>query len=263
MRLVEEGKLIHILRESITSMSGTSLQLSNHETIQSDAVVFATGWIPSHSPLFDQDTAASLGLPIPLDQEAPAEASYWKKLESAADKIVLRLYPKLKDPPFPPRPSVTSPWRLFRTMAPTSLAAAHDYSLVFVGLISNNQVSTHAEISGLWAVAYLEGQLSGDAANMLNSKQEMDMDVATMTTFMARRYLGRKEVPDAAMEIQDYTDLMMRDLGLRTDRKRLKMSKTWFGYQAWKAEWFDPYMPKDYKGVVQEFLHRIEKSTKE
>ena len=201
-------------------------------------------------------------MPIPLDQEALADASYWRKLESAADEIVLRLYPKLNDPPFPPRPSITTPWRLFRTMVPTSLAAAHDYSLVFVGFLSNNQVSTHAEISSLWAVAFLEGQLSEDAAKMLNSKERMDMDVATMTTFMARRYLGRKEVPNAAMEIQDYTDLMMRDLGLRTDRKRLNMPKTWFGYEAWKAEWFEPYMPRDYRGVVKEFLQRVGKSTK-
>lgn len=36
----------------------------------------------------------------------------------------------------------------------------------------------------------------------------MDADVATMNAFMEKRYLGRKEVPDAAMKIQDYTDRM-------------------------------------------------------
>ena len=148
-----------------------------------------------------------------------------------------------------------TPWRLFRTIASTKLAAAHDYSLAFVGLVSNNQVANHAEISGLWAVAYLEGKLANrPVGSVLDDKLKMDTDVAEMTTFMARRYLGRKDIPDAAMEIQDYTDVMMRDMGLRVDRKRLNTPAGLFGLEAWKAEWFRPYMPKDYRGVVQEFL---------
>lgn len=130
-----------------------------------------------------------------------------------------------------------------------------DYSLAFVGLVANNQVSTHAEISALWAVAYLTGKLAeAPVGATLDDRAGMDVDVAAMTTFMDRRYLGRKEIPDAAMEIQDYVDLMMRDMGLRADRKRLGGEDGWWGWKAWRREWFSPYMPRDYVGVVGEFL---------
>ena len=260
MKLVDDGTLIHIFRESIVSMSENSIQISDGQAIEADAVVFATGWSPSHSALFDPNTAVELGLPIALPEEDPAEASYWRELQVAADKTVLDLYPVLRDPPRQPPQSKTTPYRLFRTIVSPKLAAVHDYSLAFVGLVSNNQVSTHAEISALWAVAYLAGKLTdAPVGPMLDDQRKMDVDIAAMTTFMERRYLGRKEVPDAAMEIQDYVDLMMRDMGLRVDRKRMNAPASWFGYQAWKAEWFTPYMPQDYYGVVMEFLKKVKR----
>ncbi|MCJ1386955.1 hypothetical protein MMC17_010084 [Xylographa soralifera] len=257
MKLVDDGSLIHIFRESIVSMSENSIYISDGQVIEADAVVFATGWSSTHSALFDQKTAAELGLPIPLVEENPAEASHWRELQKAAEKTVLDLYPVLRDPPRQPPPRKTSPYRLFRTMVSPKLAAAHDYSLAFVGLVSNNQVSTHAEISALWTVAYLTDKLTdAPVGALLDDAEKMNVDVAAMTTFMEKRYLGRKDIPDVAMEIQDYVDLMMRDMGLRADRKRMKAPPSWFGYQAWKAEWFTPYMPRDYSGVVVEFLKR-------
>ena len=138
------------------------------------------------------------------------------------------------------------------------LAAARDYSLAFVGLVLNNQVSTHAEISALWTVAYLTGKLTDTPVGaLLGDEERMNVDIAAMTTFRGRRYLGRKEISDVAMEIQDHVDLMMRDIGLRADRKRMKAPTSWFGYKAWKTEWFIPYIPRDYYGVVVEFLQKV------
>ena len=257
MKLVEEGKRVHIMRKNIFSMNGSCVYLTNNEAIESDAVVYATGWKPSHSSLFDERTSAELGLPIPVDRQMPADASYWQRAEAAADQMVLKLYPILRQAPFSPPPSTMTPWRLFRKIAPAKLAVAHDYSIAFVSLVSNNQVANYAEISGLWAVAYLEGKLTNSPADsVLGDKLKMDNYVAEMTNFMARRYLGRKDVPDAAMEIQDCTDVMMQDMGLRVDRKRLNTKAGLLELRAWKAEWFSPYMPKDYRGVVQEFLNR-------
>ena len=259
LKLVDDGKLIHIVRETIVLMSEKDVHLSNGQSIAADAVVFATGWAPSHSTLFDLKTAAELGLPIPLSAEDPVEASYWQRLRVAADKKVLALYPVLESPPRQPPARRTTQYRLFRTIVSPKLAAAHDNSLAFLGLVSNNQVSNYAEISALWAVAYLTGKLFRTPAGaMLNDEERMKVDVATMTTFMERRYLGRKDIPDAAMEIQDYVDLMMRDMSLRVDRKRMKAPPSRFGFQAWKTEWFTPYMPRDYGGVVEEFLQEVQ-----
>ncbi|MCJ1283792.1 hypothetical protein MMC26_003123 [Xylographa opegraphella] len=175
----------------------------------------------------------------------------------AAEKTVLDLYPALRDPPRQPPPRKTTSYRLFRTMVSPKLAAAHGYSLIFIGLVSNNQVSMHAEISALWAIAYLTGKLAqAPVGVLLDDAGKMNVDVAAMTTFMKKRYLGRKDIPDAAMEIQDYVDLMMRDMGLRADRKSMKAPPTWLGYQAWKAEWFTPYLPRDYSGIIAEFRNR-------
>ena len=258
MKLVDDGTLVHIFRESIVSMIGTFIHLSDNQTIESDAVIFATGWNPSPSSFFDLNTTAELGLPVPLAEEDPADAAYWRELQAGAEETVFELYPVLRNPPRKPAPRSKTVYRLFRTMVPPKLAAINDNSLAFVGLVSNNQVSTHAEISALWAVAYLQGKLNdAPVGRMLEDQRKMDIDVASMTTFMERRYLGRKDVPDAAMEIQDYVDLLIRDLGLRADRKRMKAAPSWFGYQAWKAEWFTPCRPSDYVGIVREFLDQV------
>jgi len=89
----------------------------------------------------------------------------------------------------------------------------------------------------------------------LPSKPEMDEDIALMTVFMKRRYPNGKNVPTALIEIQDFVDVLMRDLGLRSDRKRMRAEGEGRGiFGAWREEWFVPYLPRDYKGVVEEFL---------
>jgi dimethylaniline monooxygenase (N-oxide forming) len=54
----------------------------------------------------------------------------------------------------------------------------------------------------------------------------------------------------------------MEDLGLRADRKRMRMPgglRDLFGLRSWIAEWFDDHFTSAYEGVVQEFLDSIEK----
>ena len=58
-------------------------------------------------------------------------------------------------------------------------------------------------------------------------------------------------------ESAEHTDVMMKDLGLRADRKRMRMSGGWkggFGLKARYAEWFEGYFASDFKGPVQEFM---------
>ena len=165
--------------------------------------------------------------------------------------MLYRSYLKSPGPALSSPAQTVTPWRL---VVSRKLA---DYTLAFVSLIFNNQVSTHAEVSALWAVGYLEGKLpSQHVGALLRDQRQMDADVTVMNTFMARRYLGPKEVLDAAREIHDHIDTMMMDLGLQTDRNRMRMAPGWTDYQAWKAEWFAPYMPQDYVEVVKECLGR-------
>lgn len=36
----------------------------------------------------------------------------------------------------------------------------------------------------------------------------------------------------------------------------MRAPKSWWGFTAWKEEWFKPYMPRDYTGMVKEFLEQ-------
>jgi hypothetical protein len=64
------------------------------------------------------------------------------------------------------------------------------------------------------------------------------------------------------METPEIIDQLMEDLGLRADRKRMRMPgglRDLFGLRSWISEWFDDYFTSVYEGVVQEFLDSIEK----
>lgn len=225
MKLVDEGTSVHIKGESITPIGVKSNHLSNDNAVEPDAIIFATDWLPFHNALFSDELAVELGLPVSPETLSLEDAAYWYNQDLAAESEVSRLYPALRKASFSPRPCIRTPRRLFRTLVPSAFAAAGDRSPAFVGLVSNNQVVTHAKISGLWAAAYLDGRLDAATAPVsrtLAGRERMCADVARMSVFMRRRYLGRKAVPDAAMEIQDYTDRMMCDLDLRGDWKRAR-----------------------------------------
>jgi dimethylaniline monooxygenase (N-oxide forming) len=223
MELVDEEKLVHVYRATLSSINETTIELSTGERIASGAIVFCTGWNIGCDLLFHPSEGAGFGVSAPLDRLSPEYTSYWQKLDAAADKYVLDSYPLLQNPPKVgmPRSSPPIPYRCFRTIAPNNLAAKHDRSLIYLGMLGNSQVPTHAEVSSLWGVAYLEGLLpDGSCDGLLGDKEAMDKDVANMTAFMARRY-PEKSHPLAPVETQSYIDRTMLDLGLRIDRKRV------------------------------------------
>jgi hypothetical protein len=84
--------------------------------------------------------------------------SYWQNLDEGAGKYILDNYPMLRNPPeaVKTKSSGSLPYRCFRTIALTALAGNHIRSLAHLGMLGNSQVPTYAEVSALWAVAYLE-----------------------------------------------------------------------------------------------------------
>lgn len=96
----------------------------------------------------------------------------------------------------------------------------------------------------------------------------MDKEIALTNAFSMRRYAGRGgNRPNALLDIRDWNDLLMRDLGLRTDRKRLSYERSsdsgwgWWGLKAWKKEWFEPYVPQDYRGIVADFIEKANRDS--
>ena len=96
---------------------------------------------------------------------------------------------------------------------------------------------------------------------MLKNMDEMEKDISLVDIWGVLRFRDRAAAYlDGSVEIQDFTDLLMKDLGLRADRKRLAAERTGkrgvFGLRAWGKEWFYPYFGKDYRGLVEEYRTR-------
>jgi dimethylaniline monooxygenase (N-oxide forming) len=259
MDLLNEGKSINVIRAAIESASGRTISLSNGDRIDSDAVVFATGWDVGADVVFDPKDRIDLGLATPADLASEEYLAYWKDIDIAADKFVLDTFPILKNPPKvekdtgPPK----LPYRLFRYMVPSAMAARQDRSLIFLGLLANATVPTHAEVSSLWGIAYLEGQLpDGACEGALGDKLAMDKDIATNNAFMARRYPVGERAPSAAIEIHSVVDRLMKDLSLEYQRKKVYLPAGFLGLGGWYREYFEPYLSEDYKGIVKEFLDK-------
>jgi dimethylaniline monooxygenase (N-oxide forming) len=118
----------------------------------------------------------------------------------------------------------------------------------------------YAVVSSLWGIAYLENlPFALSTAKMMSDLASMEEDVSMRNAWGQLKAPGyAEEYPEGSGEIQDFTDELMKDLGLRHDRKRLAAERAGkkgvFGVRAWYKEWFKPYQGLDYKGIVAEYL---------
>jgi dimethylaniline monooxygenase (N-oxide forming) len=237
--LVAEGKQIHVHRSTVASLTPGTARLANNETLPSDALVFATGWTTSHSSIFPSYLLPDLGFPIPLSEQPPELEKQWNALDTTSMKHLRSLFPTLANPPKAvkdydkkhEKKATTTPFRLFRGMVPPALAARGDRSLVVLGMTLNISVPIMAEVSSLWAVAYLEDLPFIPATKrMLKNREEMDNEVSLMNNMGWLRFRDRS-VPyvDGGEVTQRFIDQLVRDMGLRSDRKLLSAEREEWG----------------------------------
>ncbi|EHK27464.1 uncharacterized protein TRIVIDRAFT_124753, partial [Trichoderma virens Gv29-8] len=232
--------LITVHRARIASAQDQTLCLSNGETICCQALVFGTGWT-SEDALFDPALGLNLGLPKPVVLEDEASKDHWQKLHSRADADLLSLFPILKDSPGRRNADALTPYRLYRYMLPSSLAATNDRSLVFLGYLISIQTHILSEVSALWAICWLENIIE---LGVPKTKEEIDYEIAKVNAFTLRKNLSQE--PTAGSGIQHFVDLLMKDMGLKAKRKGgLGIKDT-----------FVPYRSQDYLGIVDEVLQR-------
>ncbi|PTB52524.1 hypothetical protein M431DRAFT_496852 [Trichoderma harzianum CBS 226.95] len=211
--------LLTVHRTRITSAQDQILHLSNGKTISCQALVFGTGWT-SEDVLFDPALGLSLGLPKPAVLEDDVSTEYWQKLHTKADSDILSLLPILKDSPGRRTADALTPYRLYRYMLPSSLAAADDHSLIFLGYLISIQTHILSEVSALWAICWLENLVD---LGISKNKEDIDYEIA-----------------------KHFIDLLMKDMGLKPKRKGgLGIKDT-----------FVPYRSQDYLGIVDEILQR-------
>ncbi|CZT51968.1 uncharacterized protein RSE6_13197 [Rhynchosporium secalis] len=258
IKLIDEGDLVSVTRENLVTAYGKTITLSNGDKLSTDAIVFCTGWDPTFPSLFSPSLAAELGIPVDPSHLSSKVASYWKTLDALAESNIDSLNPMLANPPSNihiPK-SAKTPYRLYRTMVPPLLAASGDISIVILGNYAGGRIQQSAEINSLWAVAYLLDLLPARTKRVLQDKERMNRDIAHVEAFRKKRYLNMFPYRLATFEAPEYEDAIMCDLGLRADRKAMRVPKGWrgwFGWKAWTQEWFGSYLAEDYRGIVWEF----------
>ena len=257
MELIADGKLIHVHRAAVNSFSSNSVELSTSLTLPSDATILATGWSTNQSTIFNPSILETLGLPATL----PSQEPHWKELENTAVERIRKLFPKLASPPKhvqkydteKRKDPTTTPFRLFRGLVSPELTGRGDRSLVVLGTLLNTAIPTYAEISALWGVAYLESHpFAPSVTNSLANVQKMREDIALMNAWGWVRARCRNFMYfDGSQEIQLFMDLLVEDLGLKSQRKKIKGRGL-----GWAREWLEPYKGGDYNGLVEEYVKR-------
>ncbi|KAH7319020.1 flavin-binding monooxygenase-like protein-like protein [Rhexocercosporidium sp. MPI-PUGE-AT-0058] len=266
LNMVADGELINVHRASVSKLSKRNAHLSDGQIIPCDAAIFATGWKMNQPGIFDPDLLPELGLPIPTEQQSSHEARRWNRLDDVAESHLRNLFPTLAHPPpevvsYDKRhcgPATTTPFRLFRNIVPPSLAARNERSLIVLGLLISTNLPTYAEVSSLWGVAYLENLPFCPAmTKTLTNVSEMEKDISLLQAYGNLRYRNPSaHFLDGSELIQDFTDTLMRDLGLEPERKRKAAEKKWWELRivGLVKEWFSPYRGIDYLGLVDEYL---------
>lgn len=131
MELLGEGKVVTVVRSSITYASGKYVHLSNGTRLNSDTTIFATGWDISTNAIFDPEDRIALSLVTSSASVSDEYLSYWKALDSVADHLVLETNPILKTAPKAiDRANSLLPYRVFRQIVPSTLAGRRDRSLI-------------------------------------------------------------------------------------------------------------------------------------
>ncbi|TFK92337.1 FAD/NAD(P)-binding domain-containing protein [Polyporus arcularius HHB13444] len=226
----------------ITHLSEETIHLSNGEELKADALLCATGW-KARPPIdfLRPEAAAKLGLPhySPTPDE----------LALKADAVILERFPRLKDQP-DVAPSLleesqsetaNQPFRLYRFMVPPS--TLHSRNIAFAGMLSSILTSATASAQALWISAYFDGKLD----RLASDEEQARWETMLHTQFGKWRYpcgYGAR-LPDFVFDAVPYADMLMKDLGLESHRKKSVF-----------AEIMEPYGPKDYQNLPTEWARK-------
>ncbi|RYP20501.1 hypothetical protein DL765_002746 [Monosporascus sp. GIB2] len=237
-KTLHSGEL-NVVRSEVESLSHTDVvNLKNGISIQSDMVIACTGFEKPYRP-FSRELRVELGLTYDK-----ADALKWARLIEKAEAKVNELLPMLKNPPAASSVEVHTesilhgPNRHYRRLIPLKTAAANDRSICFPGLVHVIFTPTISEFQALWNAAYMLGKMQ------LPSIEEMEMEVAVFNAWGRKRYLemGQKH-SYCIFDYLSYIDTLAKDLGVKTKRKSNPFSEA-----------FVRYKPRDYRGLIDEFL---------
>ncbi|KAL9069206.1 MAG: hypothetical protein Q9157_006237 [Trypethelium eluteriae] len=233
---------VQIVHEDVARLENESIILENGDRIETDALVYATGYEFGPSfPLLPATKQLRWGIPV---TPFPGESKAFASLDERADTELFARFPELKhSPTYPEREPGRTPWRLWRFIAPPSQVSNGPRNLVFLTNVETYQNYLKSEIVSLWAYAYLDNELSVQP----ESEADVLYEVSLWTRFGKWRCpMGSQgKTGDTLHDNLPYYDTLMRDLGLRSWRKGWGLLGEVFG---------GAYQLKDYKGIIAEWL---------
>ncbi|KAM5452532.1 hypothetical protein MaudCBS49596_003350 [Microsporum audouinii] len=212
------------------------VNLEDGFSVPADIVIHCTGFDKGYDT-FSPELQDELGLRYDSSQ-----FSKWTVLDSQAEAHIDQLLPILKNSPFDvldgQRKHTQGPNRHYRRLVVPNLAAKGDRSILFPGHIHPAFTPLAAKLQALWGFAWMHGWLD------LPSQEEMEREAAIFNAWTRKRYIEQgKKHSYFIYDYISYLDTLMRDLGLNPYRKKSAF-----------AEWFMPYRPSDYRGVIDEYL---------
>lgn len=278
---------VKVHRQDIARLVGKGrVAFTDGTSLNTDALVCVTGWEwRSTIGFLPKIMHAQWGLPSKDFTRTQREV--WDILDRRADVEILQRFPRLARRPERDiqrnhlqmhRPGgglegdevkeEDTPWRLWRAMVPPEMTNGSDQSLIFLGFFVTLQGALRAEISSLWAFAWLNGRLEKPAMRLSIDHHDSSTsstgsisgpaggdeyyETALFNRFGRWRYpygYGAR-LPDVAFDGLPYLDLLCQDLGLRSWRK---------GW-GWVGEVFGGgYGQEDYRGFLGEWLRKEKK----
>ncbi|CAG7854352.1 SubName: Full=Related to dimethylaniline monooxygenase {ECO:0000313/EMBL:CCA70769.1} [Serendipita indica DSM 11827] len=227
----EDGITIH--RADITRLSGRTIHLANGTTLETDILIYATGYNIHHTTFSERDSW-ELGLPVRIDRIpviAPGTSWPTESMERA-DQEVLQRFPRLKSTCEVKKPTWTQ-YRMYRYILPFELLRRRDRSLAFVGYMGGGTI-IGADVSALWAVAWMEGKLE-----ITRDFEEMIKESEVLNAFLKRRYINAsQEAPYLPFDGTVIIREMMKELDVPHPN-----------LGAWT-----PHFPSAYRGIVETWL---------
>ncbi|KZL80145.1 cofactor fmo1 fad enzyme [Colletotrichum incanum] len=247
---------VQIYREDIDHLSNHKIHLGDGTMLTADLLIASTGFSAKPTIDFEPATLHS-DLGIPTTSLGPKQEAFWNDANVNADGAIGARFPRLLDGPFrsptsskpkPFHPGASAevsytPWRLYRGIAPPGLAARDDRSLVFLGAFSNLANIMRLEVQCLWMLAYFENKIP--AFDLDRRTGRIFEETALFQRWAQHRapYGHGRCYPDLVFDQLPYWDMLLRDVGVETQRK----AGVW-------AELFESYTPVDYRGMVDEWI---------
>ena len=250
--LIRNGSIsVHIA--DIEGLAHKTVLLSKGERLKVDAMICATGW---------KRRVALDFLPQGLDLGLPHTTNAPSAQTKQANEEILSRFPRLKQRPaarpkyvplteskgissedLAPPEETFEPFQHYRFMVPPS--TIRDRDIAFIGFQLTISATLLAQAQALWITAYFSGE--ADAVAIPADDEGIRYEAVLHNRFGRWRYPeGFGVVPDFAFDAVPYLDMVLTDLGLACHRKKGLLS-----------EIFSAYGPEDYKGLVAEWVSRV------